>query len=295
MSPETLAAQPDVRYYAPRSLDEAIRLLSEDEAAVLAGGTDLLVQVRAGARRPASYVDIKRIADVMQATFDASGARLGAAMPAAALADEAELARRWPGLAEACRLIGSAQIQGRATIGGNLCNASPAADTTAALIVNRARLHLAGPSGVRTVDAEQFVTGPGKTALGRGELLVAIEVPTPAPRTADAYLRLIPRTEMDIAVAGAAVSLTLDASGVCRAARVAMAAVAPTARLVAEASESLVGSRVDEAALERAARAASAAAHPIDDRRGTIAYRRAVVGVLTRRAASIAAERARVR
>jgi carbon-monoxide dehydrogenase medium subunit len=290
-----MLALPDVRYHAPRSLDEAIRLLSEEGAAVLAGGTDLLVQVRGGSRRPAAYVDVKRIPDLMRASFESSGARLGAAMPCAALAEEAELARRWPGLAEACRLIGSAQIQGRATLGGNLCNGSPAADTTAALIVNRARLHLAGPSGTRTLNADQFVTGPGKTVLMRGELLVAIEVPAPAPHTADAYLRLIPRTEMDIAVAGAAVSLTLDASGVCRAARVAIAAVAPTTRLVPEAGKSLVGSRVDDAALGRAAQAASAAAQPIDDRRGTIAYRRTVIGVLTRRAAAIAAERARVR
>ena len=292
---ETFAPPPEVRYYAPRTLDEALRLLSEDGAVVLAGGTDLLVQVRSGHRRPTAYIDIKRIPELMRATFDAEGAHLGAGMPAAALSEEATFARLWPGLAEASRLIGSAQIQGRATLGGNLCNGSPAADTTAALIVNQARLRIAGPSGLRTVGVEVFVTAPGKTVLTPGELLVAIDVPAPAPRTADAYLRLIPRTEMDIAVAGAAVSVTLDESGVCRAARVAIAAVAPTALLVPDAGAALVGSRIDDAALARAAAAASAATRPINDRRGTIEYRQAIVGVLTRRAALAAAERARAR
>jgi carbon-monoxide dehydrogenase medium subunit len=194
---------------------------------------------------------------------------------------------------EAVHLVGSTQIQGRGSIGGNLCNGSPAADTTCPLIVNRARCVIVGPEGERIVNAEDFVVGPGKTVLQRGDVLVAFLVPRPAPRTADAYLRLIPRSEMDIAVASAAVSVTLDATGVCTAARVAIGAVAPTARLVPEAGQALVGSTLDDSALARAAAAASAAAQPIDDKRGTAAYRRQVVGVLTRRAASIAGARAR--
>lgn len=260
---------------------------------MLAGGTDLLVQARAGLRQPSVYVDIKRVPEMQRMTVDAAGAHLGAAVPAVDLAASPDLRRAWPGLSEAIHLIGSAQIQGRATLGGNLCNASPAADTTAALIVNQARLRAIGPAGERAIAIEDFATGPGRTVLARGELLVTIDVPTPAPRTADAYLRLIPRTEMDIAVAGAAVSVRLDEAGTCVAARVAIAAVAPVTRLVPEAGTALVGSRLDEAALARAAAAASVAAQPIDDRRGTAGYRRTVIGVLVRRAAAIAADRAR--
>jgi aerobic carbon-monoxide dehydrogenase medium subunit len=178
-------------------------------------------------------------------------------------------------------------------VGGNLCNGSPAADTTCSLLVSRARALIAGPDGEREVDVEDFVTGPGQTVLGPGEVLVALLLPRPAPRTADAYLRLIPRTEMDIAAAGAGVSVTLDEDGACTAARVAVGAVAPRAVVVADAAEALVGTMLDDAALVRAGEAASAAARPIDDKRGTAAYRTAVVGVLARRAASIAAARAR--
>jgi carbon-monoxide dehydrogenase medium subunit len=225
-------------------------------------------------------------------TIDAQGLRLGAAAAAADICAHGELARLWPGLAEAVALIGSTQIQGRATVGGNLCNGSPAADTTCALMVNEAQCVIVGPAGERTVPAEQFCTAPGRTVLGRGELLVEVRLPRPAPRTADAYLRLIPRSEMDIAVAGAGVRVTLDADGVCTGARVAIGAVAPTARLVPEAAAALVGTRLDAAALARAAEAAAAAARPIDDKRGTVAYRRTVAGVLTRRAAVTAAARA---
>ena len=273
---------------------QAVQLIQADPGAkIFAGGTDLLVQFRAGLRQPTAFVDVKRIPELVSITVDRGGLRLGAAAPAADIFEHEELKRMWPGLAEAVNLIGSTQIQGRATVGGNLCNASPTADTTCALIVNRAECVIAGPKGERTVPVEAFCTAPGKTILERGELLVAIRVPLPAPRTSDAYLRLIPRTEMDIAVAGAGVSVTLDASGVCTAARVALAAVAPTALLVPEAASALVGSRLDAAALDRAVQASSAAARPIDDKRGTVDYRRAIAGVLTRRAALIAAGRAR--
>ena len=275
---------------------QAVRLIDADpNAKIFAGGTDLLVQFRAGLRQPTAFVDVKQIPELTSITIDRDGLQLGAAAFAAEICEHDELKRLWPGLVEAVALIGSTQIQGRATVGGNLCNASPAADTTCALIVNHAACVIAGPKGERTVPVEQFCTAPGQTILVRGELLVAIRVPRPAARTSDAYLRLIPRTEMDIAVAGAGVSVTLDASGVCTAARVAIAAVAPTALLVADAARALIGSRLDpldHVALERAADASTAAARPISDKRGTTAYRRSMAGVLTRRAAAIAAERA---
>jgi CO/xanthine dehydrogenase FAD-binding subunit len=284
----------DIRYEAPLSLAQAIHLIELDpKAKILAGGTDLLVQVRAGVRQPTAFIDVKRIPELVSLSVDADGLHLGAATSAAEICEHAEVTRLWPGLAEAIALIGSTQIQGRASVGGNLCNASPAADTTCALIVNRARCVIAGPKGERTVAVEDFCTAPGRTVLDRGELLVGLLVPRPEPRTADAYLRLIPRTEMDIAVAGAGVSLTLDANGICTAARVAIGAVAPTAVLLADAARALIGSRIDDGALAKAAQAASAAARPIDDKRGTIEYRRAMAGVLTKRAAAAAAARAR--
>jgi carbon-monoxide dehydrogenase medium subunit len=257
----------------------------------MAGGTDLLVQVRSGMKRPTTVIDIKRIPELGALTVGDRELTIGAAVPALDICAHQEIARVWPGLVDAVHLIGSTQIQGRGSIGGNLCNASPAADTTCALIANRAELVIAGPGGERRVAAERFCTGPGKTVLEPGELLVTIRIPRPAPLTSDAYLRLIPRTEMDIAVAGAAASITLDANGVCTAARIAIGAVAPTALLVEDAAKALVGSRLDQSALALAAAAASAAARPIDDKRGTAVYRRTVVGVLARRAATIAAGR----
>lgn len=281
------------RYEAPTTLADAVRLMKADPSArVLAGGTDLIVQYRLGVRRPSAFIDLKRIPDLVGIAVDARGLRLGAATPAAVICEHPDIEKLWPGLVESIHLIGSTQIQGRGTVGGNLCNGSPAADTTCPLIVNRARCVIAGPEGERIVNTEDFLLGPGHAVLQQGEVLVAFLIPRPAPRTADAYLRLIPRSEMDIAVAGAAVSVTRDANGVCTAARVAIAAVAPTPLLVPEAAQALIGSTLDEDALRRAAAASSAAARPIDDKRGTAAYRRAVVGVLTRRAAAIAAARA---
>ena len=280
------------RYEAPRSVADAIRLMHADPtASVLAGGTDLLIQFRAGVRQPSAFVDLKHIPELITISERDDGLRIGASVAAASICEHPALNRFWPGLVEATHLIGSTQIQGRASLGGNLCNASPAADSTCALIVNRAQCVIAGPAGERRVAVEAFCTAPGRTVLERGEILVAIDVPRPAAGTADAYLRLIPRTEMDIAIAGAAVSVTLDASGICTAARVAVGAVAPTALLVPAATAALVGSRLDDDALGRSAEAARAVARPIDDKRGTIAYRRQVVGVLVKRAAAKAAER----
>jgi carbon-monoxide dehydrogenase medium subunit len=284
-------------FEAPRSVDEAVATLAKHGAAarVLAGGTDLLVQMRSGAKQPAVLVDVKRIPELTAISLSAKGATIGAAVCGDELSKHEELSALWPGLLEASALIGSKQVQGRASIGGNLCNSSPAADTTPALIANEVRCIVAGPNGRREIEAERFNTGPGKNVLADGELLVALFVPRPAARTADAYLRLIPRTEMDIAVVGAGVRLTLAADGTCTSARVALGAVGPTAFLVPAAAAALVGKKIDDAALAAAAAAASAAARPIDDKRGTIAYRTHVSGVLTKRAARIAADRAAAR
>jgi CO/xanthine dehydrogenase FAD-binding subunit len=283
----------DVRYESPTTIAHAAQLLGEPGARVLAGGTDLIVQMRTGRTAPRLFVDVKRIPELAGIRLDASKLWLGAAVPAALVVENREASDLFPGLVEAVDLIGSTQIQGRASVGGNLCNSSPAADTVPALIAIGAVCLIAGPKGERRVPVESFNSAPGKNVLGAGELLVGFEIPRPPARTADAYLRFIPRTEMDIAVVGAGVSVTLDASGVCTHARVALGAVAPTAILVPAAASALVGSRGDDAALARAAAAASEAARPIDDKRGTIVYRTKVSGVLTKRAAAAAFERAR--
>jgi carbon-monoxide dehydrogenase medium subunit len=284
------------RYEAPVNVEEAVALLAaQSEARVLAGGTDLIVQMRLGAPAPGIIVDVKRIPRLNAVELDASGLVLGAAVPAADVFGNDSIRSLWPGLAEATDLIGSSQIQGRATWAGNLCNASPAADAVPALVVCNAEAIVAGPNGERSIAVEDFTTGPGQNVLERGEFVVEFKVPAPEPKTSDAYLRLIPRSEMDIAVVGAAVALSLDGDGIVTTARVSLAAVAPTVLLVPDAAEALVGSRLDDEALERAAAAASAAADPIDDRRGTIEYRTKISGVLTRRSAKIAYERALAR
>lgn len=284
------------RYEAPGTIAGALGIMAaEPEARILAGGTDLLVQYQSGTRRPTVFVDVKRIPELMQIVADETGVTIGAAVPAADICAHPTIAAWWPGVVDGVRLIGSTQIQSRGSIGGNLCNGSPAADSTCALIASGAVARVAGPAGEREVPVEAFVLAPGRTVLAPGELLVSVRLTRPASRTADAYQRLIPRSEMDIAVVSAAVSLTLDAQGICTAARVAIGAVAPTPLLVADAGAALVGSALDAAALDRAAAAASAAARPIDDKRGTVSYRRTVVGVLTKRVAAIAAARAQER
>lgn len=282
-----------IEYARPSSIADAVRSLAASGARVLAGGTDLLVQLRGGYTRPTLIVDIKGIAELRRVEQTPQGFRVGAAVAGAELGAHGAFARTWPGVVEAFQLIGSTQIQGRASLGGNLCNASPAADSVPALIAAGARCTIAGPSGTREAAVEDVVTSPGKTSLAPGEFVVDFLFATPPARTADAYLRFIPRTEMDIAVVGAAVCLTLDASGVCTAARVGLGAVAPRPLLVPAAAAALIGSTVDDAALARLAAAASAACKPIDDKRGTIEYRTKVAGVLARRAAVAALARAR--
>ena len=284
-----------MRFEAPSSVDAAVALLAEGggSARVLAGGTDLLVQLRSGMVEPSLVVDIKRLPEVREIAAEDGGFRVGAAVSGAELGEHAELKALWPGVVESAELIGSTQIQGRASMGGNLCNASPAADTVPALIAARATCTVAGPRGRREVAVEDICTGPGRTSLAPGEFVVSFHLPARAAHSGDAYLRFIPRTEMDIAVVGVGVSLTLDLQGACTQAEVSLGAVAPTALRVREAAEALVGTRLDDAAMEALARAAAAACRPIDDKRGTVAFRTRVAGVLAQRAARIAADRAR--
>jgi len=282
----------DIDYRAPSRLDEAIALLAGEGARSLAGGTDLMVQMRSGRLNPGRIVDLKRIPEMLGVREVAGGFEIGAATACAAIGEHAALAAAWPGVVEAARLIGSAQVQGRASLGGNLCNASPAADSAPALIAAGAVCLIAGPAGRRELPVEQLQAGPGRNALAAGEVLVALRLPARAPRSGDAYLRLIPRTEMDIAVVGAGVSLSVDAQGVVSAARVALGAVAPTALRVDAAAKALVGTRLEAPALQALEAAARAACRPIDDKRGTAAYRTRVAGVLARRAALQAYERA---
>jgi CO/xanthine dehydrogenase FAD-binding subunit len=284
-----------MRYEAPQSLDAAVGLLAgaTGPARILAGGTDLLVQLRSGLIEPDLVVDIKNIPEMRRIAPENGGFRIGAAVSGAELGEHPEVGRLWPGVVEAVELIGSTQIQGRATMVGNMCNASPAADSVPAMIAAGAKASVIGPNGRREVPVEEICIAPGRTSLAKGELVVSILLPARPPHSGDAYLRFIPRTEMDIAVVGAGVSLSLDEAGVCRAARLSLGAVAARPLLVPEGGAALVGSRLDESALERLAQAASAACKPIDDKRGTIEYRIKVAGVLARRAAQIALERAR--
>ena len=284
----------DIQYLAPKTLDEAVKAFAAAAGAgrILAGGTDLLVQMRNGVVTPGTIVDIKKIAELTTIEETAGGGfKIGAAVSGAALRDHAKLKKAWPGVVEAANLIGSTQIQSRATAGGNLCNGSPAGDSVPAMIAAGAIVTIQGPKGRRELAVEKVPKGPGRLNLEPGEIVVAFTLPPRPKGSSDAYLRMIPRTEMDIAVVGCGVSLTLD-NGTCTAARVGLGAVAPTVLLVEDAAKALIGSKLDEAALAKAAAACSAACRPIDDKRGTIVYRTKVAGVLLRRTTLIAAERA---
>ena len=284
-------------YVAPTSVADAIGVLQEHARSgrrvqALAGGTDLLVQLRGMDKAPRTIVDLKKLAETNRLDIGGDEIYIGAAIPSALLNENAELKALLPGLVEAADLIGSSQIQGRATLGGNLCNASPAADTTPAMIADRGVCVIASGGGSREMPVEAFCTGVGVNALAADEFLLGLKFPRPPVRAGDAYLRFIPRTEMDIAVAGCGLSVTLDEAGVCTAARVGIGAVAPTPLRVDAAAEALLGTRVDDAALKAAGDACTAAASPISDKRGTAEYRRKVVAVLCRRAGAIARDRA---
>jgi CO/xanthine dehydrogenase FAD-binding subunit len=287
----------DFDYISARSVDEAVALLSSNGGVrrVLAGGTDLLVQLRERRVKASLLVDIKHIPEVNELTYNPlTGLRLGAGVPCYRICQEAVIAKVYPGFMEAVALIGGTQIQGRASVGGNLCNASPAADSVPALIVHRATCLIAGPKGTRYVPVENFCTAPGQTILEKGEFLVALHLPPPEPGFGAAYLRFTPRNEMDIAIAGAGASVVLDPSrSRFKSARIALAAIAPTPLFVTQAGDWLVDKPVSEQTIEEAAQLARAGVQPIDDLRGTILQRKHLVGVLTRRALNKAISRSR--
>jgi carbon-monoxide dehydrogenase medium subunit len=275
-------------------LEDAVGLLAEasGKAAVLAGGSDLLVRMKGGFVEPELIIDIKAIDALRHITESDEDFVIGAAVPCAVLSENAALRGAWPGVVEGANLIGSKQVQGRCTIVGNLCNASPAADSVPPLAAAGAKALIRGPAGSRTIAVEMVANGPGRTSLAPGEIIEAILLDRRQPRSGDAYQRFTPRTEMDIAVVSAAVNLTLDDQGVVQSARVALGAAAPTVLLVEEAAKILVGSRVDDRALDRLAEACSGACRPIDDKRGTVEFRRKVAGVLAKRVALTAYQRA---
>lgn len=283
-----------MRYAKPETADEAVRLLGQEPGVtrVLAGGTDVLVQLKAGVVEPDLIVDIKNIKGMRDITPEAGGFRIGAAVSGAVLGEHEGVRTLWPGVIEGFELIGSTQVQGRATMAGNLCNGSPAADSVPGLVAAGAVVRIVGPKGTRDCPVIEIPVSPGRTSLAKGEFITSVFLPARPARSGDAYLRFTPRTEMDIAVAAAGVSLTLDAAGVVTAARVVLGAVAPTVRLVEPAARALIGTSLDEAALASLADACSAACSPIDDKRGTIAFRTQVAGVLAKRAALIAYQRA---
>ena len=284
-----------MRYEAPESLDKAVALLAgaKGDARVLAGGTDLIVQMRYSGLEPELVVDIKKIAEVRAVAAEKGGFRVGAAVTGAELKEAAALKKAWPGVVEAANLIGSTQVQGRATMGGNLCNGSPAADSVPALIAAGATVAIVGPKGRREAKVEDIMVGPRKLSLTKGEIIASFFLPARPKHSGDAYLRFIPRTEMDIAVVGVGVSLTLDDAGTCKEARIGLGAVAEKVLLVEPAAKALIGTKVDDAALKKLEAAVRAACRPIDDKRGTKEFRIDVAGVLARRAAAIALSRAK--
>jgi carbon-monoxide dehydrogenase medium subunit len=287
----------DFSYAAPRSLAEATSLLAQAGGRVrlLAGGTDILVQLREHLRDADLVVDVKKIPELMELSYSPEfGLRLGAAVPCCRIYEYAELERAYPALVDAARIVGGWQIQSRASVGGNLCNSSPAADTIPALIAHAATCVIAGPKGQREVLAEKFCIGPGRNVLEPGELLVTIVFPPPEPKAGSAYERFIPRNEMDIAVAGAGSWLKLKSDGqIVDKARIGLAAVAPTPLFAAEASRWLAGQPATAESFAQAGELAKRVASPITDMRGTAEYRIHLVGVLVKRTLLAAAARAR--
>lgn len=284
-----------IDYQSPTSVREAVGLLNEagDRARPLAGGTDLLVQLRAGAYDLDAVVDVKDIPELNELTYDPdNGLTIGAAAECYRIYAHPSVRRVYPGIVDAASIIGGTQIQGRASFGGNLCNAAPSADSVPAMIAYHGAARIAGPNGTREVALEDFCVGVRRTVLERGEMLVSLRFPTPDANSGANYIRFIPRNEMDIAVAGAGVSVTLD-NGDISAARVTLASVAPTPLFVAEAAEAIVGKPANEETASLAGTIARDAAKPITDMRGTIEYRKRLCEVLTRRALMTAIERAK--
>ncbi len=282
-------------YYTPASFEEASAIAASSTGITrfLAGGTDVLVQMRSGIVKPDTIIDIKHIPEAREIERDSAGGWIvGVAISGAELNEHAELRQEWPGLVEAVDLIGSTQIQGRATLIGNLCNGSPAADCVPALFAAGVEVSITGPSGVRRTKVEDIPTGPGKTSLEIFEVISALHIPAQKTGGGDAYLRFIPRTEMDIAVVGCAVNLSVDGNIITEA-RVSLSAVAPTVVLSEESGGALIGSSLNQVALETLASEAASACKPINDKRGTIEFRKEVAGVIAKRTATVAYERAR--
>lgn len=284
-----------MKYLTPASFAEAASLARDASGVTrfLAGGTDVLVQMRADIVTPDTLIDIKHIDGVRDIIRGADGGwTIGVATPGAEMKEHAELGAEWPGVVEGMDLIGSTQVQGRATLTGNLCNASPAADSVPAMVAAGVEVTVTGPDGSRRVKAEDIPVAPGRTSLSKGDLISAVHIPPRGDNGGDAYLRFIPRTEMDIAVVGCGVNLRLDGDVITEA-RVSLGAVAPTVLLVQACADAIIGSTLDEAALDRLAEAASAACNPITDKRGTVKFRTHVAGVLAQRTAKIAYGRAK--
>jgi len=283
-------------YVAPKSTDEVISLLASNigNAGILSGGTDLLVQLREGRRKTGLVIDVKNIPELTQVTYDAeNGLRIGAAASCHDICSNPIVQKYYPGLIDGIHLIGGVQIQNRASVGGNLCNASPAADSIPALIVHAAVCIITGPNSSRTLPVEEFCIAPGKNALQAGELLTSINVPIPKENFGAGYLRFIPRNEMDIAVVGAGASVLLDADGKrFVSARIALGAVAPTPLFVSDAGAFLAEKAVTRENIKEAARIAQSMAKPITDLRGTAEHRKHLCAVLVERALNIAIERA---
>lgn len=286
-----------IDFAAPKTVDEVVTLLQQkgDQARVMCGGTDLLVALREGRRKAELVIDVKKLAETTELNYSAQdGLTLGAAVACHRMYDDKKIAAAYPGLIDSASLIGGVQIQGRASMGGNLCNASPAADSIPSLIAHAATCEIAGPNGRRTVAVEDFCVSPGRTVLQPGEFLVRLHIPAPKPGFGAAYLRFIPRNEMDIAVVGVGAAVQLDESrNKIVSARIALGAVAPTPLYVPEAGAALAGQVANEEAIAKAAKIAQEAAKPISDMRGTAEYRKQLVAVLTRRALNQAIERAK--
>ena len=286
----------EFQYLAPRKLDEAAVLMAEHagSAQLLAGGTDLLIFMRNGRKSPDVVIDAKKIPELTRLHLDGDRLTIGAAVSCRTVWENTEIIERFPALADAATLIGGIQIQGRATFGGNLCNAAPSADTVPPVIVYGARAHIVSASGERDVPVEEICTGPGETSLADDEILVSLSIPVPAANSGAAFLRFIPRNEMDIAVANAAARVDLDESGATfRTARIAIGAVAPTPLFVEAAGAALSGKPVNDESIAEAADIARDAASPITDMRGTIEHRKQLVEVLTTRALRRAIARAK--
>lgn len=282
-------------FAAPDTLQQAVELLgrANGDARALAGGTDLIPQIKENRRHPSLVVDVKKIPELNVLSYDTDGLRIGAAVSCTAIASFAAVKEHYPALAEACALIGSYQIQNRAALGGNICNAAPSADAVPPVLSYSGRLVIAGPNGQRELAAETFFTGPGQTVLTGGEVLVEIQLPPPPANSGAAYLRFIPREEMDIAVAGVGSFVQLSADGQsCQQARITLASVAPTPVRADEAEAFVAGKALDATTIAEAGELAAKAARPISDVRGSAAYRLELVKVLTRRTLQTALERA---